>query len=206
MVKSMSEKIEMWEVKKLVPYSKNSRRHPEKQIEQIMSSIQRFGFLNPILVDTKSGIIAGHGRLEAAKKIGMSRVPVIVVDHLSENEKRAYIIADNKIAENAEWDFEMLSQEVADILEEFDDDLDSIGFTQSEIDKLLAEEDAEHDNTENKEHDNTESIDRVSVKVGEIAMKIDGHRYLKWETDLKKQVGIQDDKQKAEILRRLKIA
>lgn len=206
MGKKAVEKIEKWDVKKLIPYDKNSRIHPEKQIKQIEASIQRFGFLQPILVDTKSGIIADHGRLQAAKNLGMKDVPVIIVDHLTETEKRAYIIADNKIAENAEWDFEILSEEMQDLMAEFDDDLDAMGFTQGEIDKLMNHgEDASGFSNEENEGGHKETSDRVTVKVGEYGIKVDGHRFLQWEMDLKKSTGTSDEKVKSEILRRLKI-
>jgi ParB-like chromosome segregation protein Spo0J len=99
----MAKHIEMWLVEKLIPWARNPRTHSEAQVAQIAASIAEFGFNSPILVDSKAGILAGHGRLLAARKLGLTEVPVIVLDHLSEAQKRAYIIADNKLAENAEW-------------------------------------------------------------------------------------------------------
>src|SRR5450432_2769064 len=96
--------IQMWLVDKLIPWARNPRTHSDAQIAQIAASMAEFGFNNPILVDTKAGIIAGHGRVLAARKLGLLEVPVIVLDHLSEAQKRAYVIADNKVAENAGWD------------------------------------------------------------------------------------------------------
>ena len=93
--------IEMWSVDRLIPWARNPRTHSDAQVAQIAASIAEFGFNNPILVDTTAGIIAGRGRLFAARKLGLTEVPVIVLDHLSEAQKRAYIIADNKLAENA---------------------------------------------------------------------------------------------------------
>src|SRR5580698_10173362 len=94
----MAKDIQMWLVDKLIPWARNPRTHSEAQVAQIAASIAEFGFNNPILVDTKAGIIAGHGRLLAARKLGLPEVPVIVLDHLTEAQKRAYVIADNKLA------------------------------------------------------------------------------------------------------------
>ena len=105
-------RVETVPVSALRPYSRNARTHSKRQIEQIADSIKTFGWTNPILADAESGVIAGHGRLEAAKHLGMTTVPVIRVEHMSEAQKRAYIIADNKLAENAGWDNELLSIEL----------------------------------------------------------------------------------------------
>jgi ParB/RepB/Spo0J family partition protein len=104
----ITQQIEQWPVDRLVPYARNPRTHSDAQVAQIAASIREFGFNNPILVDTQSGIIAGHGRLLAARQLQLEQVPVIVLDHLSEAQKRAYILVDNKLAENAGWDEELL--------------------------------------------------------------------------------------------------
>ena len=101
--------IEHWLLDKLIPYARNPRTHSDAQVAQIAASIAEFGFNNPILVDTNAGIIAGHGRLLAARKLQLQQVPVIVLDHLSETQKRAYILADNQLALNAGWDDETAS-------------------------------------------------------------------------------------------------
>src|SRR5689334_24962155 len=100
----MAQRIEHWPLEKLIPYARNPRTHSDAQVAQIAASIEAFGFNSPILVDTNAGIIAGHGRLLAARKLGLKEVPVIVLDHLSEAEKRAYIIADNQLTLPADWD------------------------------------------------------------------------------------------------------
>src|SRR6202167_4953762 len=110
--------IEMWLIEKLIPWARNPRTHSDAQVAQIAASIAEFGFNNPILVDTKAGIIAGHGRLLAARKLGLTEVPVIVLDHLSEAQKRAYVIADNQLALNAGWNDELLRMELAALREE----------------------------------------------------------------------------------------
>ena len=105
MAKSL--KITYCPVCELTPYMRNARTHSDKQIDQVAASIKEFGFTNPILLDGDKSIIAGHGRLLAAKKIGMNQVPTITLDHMTEAQKRAYIIADNKLALNAGWDDEL---------------------------------------------------------------------------------------------------
>jgi DNA modification methylase len=136
--KRMADRIEIWPVGKLVPYDKNPRTHSTEQVNQIAASIAEFGFLNPILVDTTAGIIAGHGRLQAAKQLGLAQVPVVVLDHLTDAQKRAYVIADNKLALNAGWDEDLLRSEMAALAAE-DFDLPVIGFSDEELAGLLAE-------------------------------------------------------------------
>ena len=128
--------IEYRQVELLVPFVNNARTHSDEQVAQIAASIREFGFNNPILVDGERGLIAGHGRLLAARKLGLDTVPVIELAHLSPTQKRAYILADNRLAENAGWDKELLALELADLkLSEFD--LDLLGFSGDELDELL---------------------------------------------------------------------
>ena len=125
-------KVEYRDIEALIPYARNPRTHSDEQIAQIAGSIQEFGWTNPVLVDGDNGIIAGHGRVLAARKLGMDKVPVIELHGLSEAQKRAYIIADNKLAENAGWDFEMLGAEFGE-LQALDFDLALTGFDTEEI-------------------------------------------------------------------------
>jgi ParB family transcriptional regulator, chromosome partitioning protein len=126
----------MWPLDRLRPYEKNARTHSAEQIAQIAASIQEFGFTNPILVDGADGILAGHGRLAAAKDMGLAEVPVIVLDHLSAEQRRAYILADNQLALNAGWDMELLQQEIVGLnLADFD--LSLLGFDEGRIAGLL---------------------------------------------------------------------
>jgi ParB-like chromosome segregation protein Spo0J len=122
-------------VNKLIPYAKNSRTHSPEQVGQIAASIKEFGFRNPILVDGV-GIIAGHGRLMAAQKLGLDKVPTIDCSDMTESQKKAYIIADNKLALNAGWDNAMLTVELQD-LEDEGFDLKLLGFDDKELDALL---------------------------------------------------------------------
>lgn len=134
----MARELAMWPVERLVPYAKNSRTHSAEQVAQIAASMREFGFTNPILVDTADGIIAGHGRLQAAKSLGLKEVPVIVLDHLTDAQRRAYIIADNKLALNAGWDDAVLAEELKALGDE-GFDLDLVGFSDEELTALMAE-------------------------------------------------------------------
>jgi len=127
------------EVTALIPYAKNSRTHDDAQVAQIAASIKEFGWTNPILVDGDKGVIAGHGRLLAARKLGHDKVPVIELKHMTEAQKKAYVIADNKLALNAGWDTAMLSIEMKD-LEDEGFDLALLGFDDKELNALLQSE------------------------------------------------------------------
>jgi DNA modification methylase len=131
-------KIEQLPTADLIPYARNTRTHSPEQVAQIAGSIREFGFTNPVLIDAENGIIAGHGRVMAASKLGLDKVPCIRLAHLTETQKRAYIIADNKLALNAGWDEEMLALELGE-LGELDFDLSLIGFDESELGDLMAE-------------------------------------------------------------------
>ena len=123
-------------VKDLIPYINNSRTHSDEQVNQIASSIKEFGFTNPVLIDEDGGIIAGHGRVMAARKLGLEFVPSITLIGLTEAQKKAYIIADNQLPLNAGWDLDTLRLEI-ETLKELDFDIDLLGFDTDVIDKLL---------------------------------------------------------------------
>lgn len=123
-------------VAELIPYARNSRTHSDAQVGKIASSIREFGFLNPVIIDGQNGIIAGHGRVMAAQKLGLETVPVIEASHLTEAQRRAYVIADNRLALDAGWDEEMLRVEFAE-LADIGLDLDLTGFESDEIARLL---------------------------------------------------------------------
>jgi ParB-like chromosome segregation protein Spo0J len=128
--------IETWPVDRLIPYIRNARTHSDEQVAQIAASIAEFGFVNPVLIGADDVVIAGHGRLLAAKRLGMAEVPVIVLGHLTEAQRRALVIADNRIAENAGWDQELLRAELTALRDdEFDFDL--LGFAEAELGNLL---------------------------------------------------------------------
>ena len=130
--------IERWPLERLIAYARNPRTHSDEQVAQIAASIAEFGFVNPVLVGSDGVIIAGHARVMAARKLGMIEAPVIVLDHLSEAQRRALVIADNRLALNAGWDEEMLRVEL-EALREDEFNLDLLGFEDAEIEALLAE-------------------------------------------------------------------
>ena len=132
-----ADKIEQWPTAKLVPYARNARTHSEAQIAQIAASIAEFGFTNPILAGSDGIIVAGHGRLAAAQKLGLEMVPVVVLDHLTPTQRRALVIADNRIAENAGWDDEMLRIELAALAED-NFDVALTGFDDEALADLMA--------------------------------------------------------------------
>lgn len=131
-----ADKIEIRPIDKLVPYARNPRSHSEEQISQIAASIREFGWTNPVIIDDNGMILAGHGRVLAAERLGMTQVPVIEVRHLTEEQKRAYVLADNKIAENSFWDSLLLTTEISE-LADIGLDLFSAGFDDEEIKRIL---------------------------------------------------------------------
>jgi len=137
-----ADKVEQWPIDRLVPYAKNSRTHSDAQVAQIAASIKEWGFTTAVLVDEDGGIIAGHGRLMAARKLGMAEVPVMVAAGWSDAQKRAYVIADNKLALNAGWDNELLALELADI-QGLGFDVELTGFSDEEIKDLMPVETTE---------------------------------------------------------------
>jgi len=136
------QQIEQVSIEALIPYARNSRTHSDAQVAQIAASIKEFGFTNPVLIDEDGGIIAGHGRTMAARKLGLDEVPCLRLAHLTEAQKKAYIIADNKLALNAGWDDEMLKVELSE-LKDLDFDLSLIGFDADELANLLEPEQVE---------------------------------------------------------------
>lgn len=133
---AMAKRIDIWPVERLIPYSGNARTHSDDQISKVASSIKEFGFTNPILVDRSDGIIAGHCRLAAAQKLGVAEVPVVVLDHLSDAQRRAYVLADNRLALDGGWDEEILAVELG-MLQDDDFDMDVIGFSDEELAELI---------------------------------------------------------------------
>lgn len=145
----------------LIPYVNNTRTHSEEQVKQIASSIKEFGFTNPVLIDEQSGLIAGHGRVMGAKKLGLKEVPTITLDNLTEAQKKAYIIADNKIALNAGWDEDLLQLELL-ALDELGFDYSELGFD-FDLDIEQLDEDQDYSN-KNKEIDVDNYDDIMELK------------------------------------------
>jgi ParB-like chromosome segregation protein Spo0J len=146
-------KIEYRSLDSLVPYARNPRTHSEEQISQIAASIREFGFTNPILIDGNQRVIAGHGRLAAAKELGMGTVPCIDLSHMTEEQRRAYIIADNKIALNGGWNEDLLRVELT-ALKELGSDLELTGFDAMELADIMLGKDVEF-----KEYDESAADD-----------------------------------------------
>jgi len=147
-----ADKVERWSIDKLIPYARNARTHSDEQIGQIAASIKEWGWTTPILVDEQGGIIAGHGRTLAAQRLKMAEVPVMVAKGWSDAKKRAYVLADNKLALNAGWDNEMLRLELGEI-GDLGFDLDLTGFNAGEIAGLQFDDDAEAEMPDLKDGD-----------------------------------------------------
>jgi len=164
-----------WPVEKLIPYARNSRTHSAEQVAQIAGSIAEFGWTSPILTGSDGIIIAGHARLLAARKLGMTEVPVIVLDHLSETQRRALVISDNQLALNAGWDADMLRIEL-DALREDDFNLDLLGFSDDELVELL--QDPESDAAGNTDEDAVPETPENAVTVPGDIWLLGEHRLL----------------------------
>lgn len=134
----MAKRIAAWPIGRLKPYEKNARTHSARQVGKIAASIKEFGFTVPILVDENAGILAGHARLEAAKHLGLKTVPVIELTHLSPAQKKAYVLADNRLALEAGWDVDLITQELGE-LQALDYDLSMTGFDEKELGRFLGE-------------------------------------------------------------------
>ena len=150
-------------IEALIPYERNARTHSDEQIKKIAKSIKEFGFLNPVLIDGKNMIIAGHGRVLAAKQMGLKEVPCLRVEDLTETQIRAYILADNKLAEDAGWDELMVSQELTALMDE-DFDIELTGFKTSKLDDWFNRESKEWDQRENGNDDYNEFLDKFETK------------------------------------------
>ena len=142
-------------IDQLKPYENNARTHSEKQVEKIARSIEEFGFINPVLIDSNYGIIAGHGRVEGAKALGMDEVPCLFIEDLTEEQKRAYIIADNKLALDAGWDYDLLKIELEE-LDNMDFDITLTGFEDLSFDDVFSMDDISEIDGYNSSEDDRE--------------------------------------------------
>jgi len=173
---ALAQHIELWPLDRLIPYARNPRTHSDAQVAQIAGSMVEFGFNVPILVDSRAGVIAGHGRLLAARKLGLPAVPVIVLDHLSETQKRAFLIADNKLSLNAGWDEELLAAELA-ALDEEGFQLGLTGFSEAELGDLLGAEELAPAPEETAEEEIPEAPATPVTQPGDL-WRIGSHRLL----------------------------
>lgn len=195
-------KIEYVSPESLIPYEKNARTHTPDQVDQICESIKQFGFTNPILISEKKEVIAGHGRLDAAKILKLERVPVIVLSGLSEEQRRAYVIADNKIALNSGWDEDLLLEEIM-FLQEKDFDLGVLAFTEKELEEMLpALPDIEDGFSGSEGKERYQSADTSGV-IGPYRFPIPRDVFMAWETEIQKKVGLDKNDIIAEIKKRL---
>jgi ParB-like chromosome segregation protein Spo0J len=152
-------KIKQTPIDELIPYALNSRTHSDEQVAQIAASIKEFGFNNPVLLDKENGIIAGHGRVLAARKLGLKEIPTIELSHLTDTQRKAYVIADNKLALNAGWDDDLLKLEMQGLgNEKFD--LTLTGFSIEELDGLFFEP-----NFESGNEDDQGDLDKLDPKM-----------------------------------------
>jgi len=171
----LADKIEQWPTAKLVPYARNARTHSDAQVAQIAASIAEFGFTNPILAGSDGVIVAGHGRLAAAQKLGLEVVPVVVLDHLSPTQRRALVIADNRIAENAGWDDAMLRVELAALADD-DFNVALTGFDADALAELMAGE--EPDAEGQTDDDAVPEVPETPISRSGDVWLLSGHRLL----------------------------
>lgn len=171
----LADKIEPWPTTRLIPYARNARTHSPEQVAQIAASIAEFGFTTPILAGSDGVIVAGHGRLAAAQKLGLATVPVVVLDHLTPTQRRALIIADNRIAENAGWDEALLRIEMAD-LQDADFDLSLTGFDADALAELMAGDERQGEGQ--TDDDAVPDVAETPVSRPGDVWLLDGHRLL----------------------------
>jgi ParB-like chromosome segregation protein Spo0J len=195
----MPDKLERWPIERLVPYARNARTHSAAQVAQIAASIEEFGFTNPILVAGDAGVIAGHGRLAAAHQLGLTEVPVVVLDHLTPVQRRAYVLADNKLALNSGWDEEMLKVELGALLSE-PIDVNQLGWSGEELSDLWGDDEEQEEEAEDEPPPMDQGIALAIVlspqelhqwrkAKAEIGYSTDKAAFWKLVTDLLEEVG-----------------
>jgi ParB-like chromosome segregation protein Spo0J len=193
--------IEHWRLDQLKPYENNARTHSPEQVGKLARSIKQFGFNNPIVVDGRTRtILAGHGRLAAAKHLGLETVPVVPVQHLTELERRAYILADNRLAEESFWDKTLLADELDKIQD--DELVGAIGFNPDQLsavmgdDSVLEEgqgelrEDLDVDPDPAEGGEKLKKVDKVTIRVGEIRFLVTVEEYISWRAGVRASVGL----------------
>lgn len=198
-VKILASEVKLWPLADLIPYARNAKRHPPEQIAQLAASMRRFGWTMPVLVAGDGTIIAGHGRVLAAQELGLDEVPVIIADGWTEEQCRAYTLADNKLAENGEWDLDMLRLELVDL---HDDgvDLGALGFSEKELEaafKALEVTDGIQAGPEAKLTGTTK------LRVGPYTVTVTNQQFHDWLAEVRAEVGDTKAAIEAEILSRL---
>lgn len=185
----------------LIPYIRNSRAHSEAQVAQIAGSIREFGFLSPVVIGPDNGILAGHARILAAFKLGLEQVPCVRAEHLTESQRRAYIIADNRLAELATWDRDMLALELGD-LKDVEFSIEVVGFTDDDLDALRGSledgfDESQPDGTEQREPYDT------MLTLGPYRVPVERDKFTRWEEQIRATVGFEKDAILAEMARRM---
>ena len=168
MEKTKETVFELRDVDDLIPYARNARTHSPEQVQKLAGSIKEFGFLNPVVISEDGGILAGHGRVMAAQKLGIKQVPCVVESHLTEAQRKAYILADNRLALDAGWDEEMLAVELKELKVDYDFDMDLLGFSDDELKQFGIDESIEDSFEPTKEPDDEVEVDENVEPVTEL--------------------------------------
>ena len=189
--------MKMVETSKLIPYVNNARTHSQEQVNKLRGSLREFGFINPVIIDSDFNVIAGHGRLMAAKEEGIEEVPCVLVDYLTEAQKKAYILADNRYAQDAGWDEEMLKLEI-EALEGMDFDVSLTGFNEDEIADLFA--DSESTGAEDDDFDLSDALEKAAfVERGDV-WQVGRHRLMCGDATSAEDVATLMDGKKANLI------
>ena len=189
--------MKMVSISKLIPYVNNARTHSQEQVNKLRGSLREFGFINPVIIDNDYNVIAGHGRLMAAKEEGIEEVPCVLVDYLSEAQKKAYILADNRYAQDADWDEELLKLEI-EALEGMDFDVSLTGFNEDEIADLFA--DSEGTRAEDDDFDLSDALEKAAfVERGDVWI-VGRHRLMCGDATSEKDVAILMDNKRANLI------
>lgn len=190
-------KLEMVKVSELIPYVNNARTHSQEQVNKLRSSLREFGFVNPVIIDADKNVIAGHGRLMAAKEEGITEVPCVLVDYLTEAQKKAYILADNRYAQDAGWDEELLRLEI-EALEGMDFDVSLTGFNEDEISDLFAG--ADTSDTQDDDFDLSDALEKATfVERGDVWV-VGRHRLMCGDATSEEDVATLMDGKKANLI------
>ena len=190
-------KLEMVKVSELIPYVNNARTHSQEQVNKLRSSLREFGFVNPVIIDADKNVIAGHGRLMAAKEEGITEVPCVLVDYLTEAQKKAYILADNRYAQDAGWDEELLRLEI-EALEGMDFDVSLTGFNEDEISDLFAG--ADTSDTQDDDFDLSDALEKAAfVERGDVWV-VGRHRLMCGDATSEEDVATLMDGKKANLI------
>lgn len=188
-------KLEMVKVSELIPYVNNARTHSQEQVNKLRSSLREFGFVNPVIIDADKNVIAGHGRLMAAKEEGITEVPCVLVDYLTEAQKKAYILADNRYAQDAGWDEELLRLEI-EALEGMDFDVSLTGFNEDEITDLFADT----SDTQDDDFDLSDALEKAAfVEKGDV-WQVGRHRLMCGDATSEEDVATLMDGKKANLI------